>query len=162
MDWSFIFEHISFEICSQIDLFSPIDEGMLKDLSRRRRKEILHGNGPASDRAQSGGKEEKESCYSAGRLLVTRGKSLIWPPAALISPSQLSFSSLTLHIGPFLVLIVTPFFNLKFSLSQIMGWEFFCFLAKASQNQIANPIENISGIFANKISFYLLWYCLLV
>ena len=85
---------------------------MLEDLSCRRRKEILHGNGPASDRAQSGGKEEKESCYSAGRLLVTRGKSLIWPPAALISPSQLSFSSLTLHIGPFLVLIVTPFFTL--------------------------------------------------
>ena len=162
MDWSFILEHISFEICSQIDLFSPIDEGMLEDLSCRRRKEILHGNGPASDRAQSGGKEEKESCYSAGRLLVTRGKSLIWPPAALISQSQFRFSSLTVHIGPFLVLIVTPFFNLKFSLSKIMGWEFFCFLAKASQNQIANPIENISGIFANKISFYLLWYCLLV
>ena len=57
-------------------------------------------------------KRRERSCYSAGRLLVTRGKSLIWPPAALISPSQSSFSSLTLHIGPFLVLIVTPFFTL--------------------------------------------------
>ena len=116
---------------------------MLEDLSCRRRKEILHGNGPASDRAQSGGKEEKESCYSAGRLLVTRGKSLIWPPAALISPSQLSFSSLTLHIGPFLVLIVTP---LKFSLSQIVEWHsLFVFWLKPAKIKLQTPSETFQG-----------------
>ena len=127
---------------------------MLEDLSCRRRKEILHGNGPASDRAQSGGKEEKESCYSAGRLLVTGGKSLIWPPAALISPSQLSFSSLTLHIGPFLVLIVTPFFNLKFSLSQIMGWQsFFVFWLKPAKIKLQTPSKTFQGYLPLKDRF---------
>ena len=125
--------------------FPPIDEGMLEDLSCRRRKEILHGNGPASDRAQSGGKEEKESCYSAGRLLVTGGKSLIWPPAALISPSQLSFSSLTLHIGPFLVLIVTP---LKFSLSQIMEWHsLFVFWLKPAKIKLQTSSKHFRDIY---------------
>ena len=135
--------------------FPPIDEGMLEDLSCRRRKEILHGNGPASDRAQSGGKEEKESCYSAWRLLVTRGKSLIWPPAALISPSQLSFSSPTLHIGPFLVLIVTP---LKFSLSQIMEWHsLFVFWLNPAKIKLQTPSKTFQGYLSkNKRSFYLL------
>ena len=124
---------------------------MLEDLSCRRRKEILHGNGPASDRAQSGGKEEKESCYSAGRLLVTRGKSLIWPPAALISQSQFRFSSLTVHIGPFLVLIVT---TLKFSLFQIMGWHsLFVYCLKPAKIKLQTPSKTFQGYLPIKYRF---------
>ena len=145
MDWSFIFEHVSFEICSQIDLFSPNWWGNAGRFILQKKKRNPPRKWACLWQGTVWWKRRERSCYSAGRLLVTRGKSLIWPPAALISPSQLSFSSPSLHIGPFLVLIVTP---LKFSLSQIMEWHsLFVFWLKPAKIKLQTHRKHFRDIY---------------